>query len=104
MARMKPEKRYTLAIIQIRSKFSKTLDDIAESLIKVLQKMINNAQLKLEEYHKTHLKRTDNLVKNLHELLIAINQEGNDSERLQAIEDVLVLSTYFHLPRNSPTP
>lgn len=89
MARMKSEKRYTLAIIQIRSKFSKTLDDIAESLIKVLQKMDNNAQLKLEEYHKTHLKRTDNLVQNLHELLIAINQVGSDTERLQAIEDVL---------------
>ena len=89
MARMKPEKRYTLAIIQVRSKFSQTLDDIAESLTKVLQKMINNAQLKLEEYHKTHLKRTDKLIHNLHELLIAINQEGDDSERLQAIEDVL---------------
>ena len=37
----------------------------------------------------THLKRTDKLIHNLHELLITINQEGDDSERLQAIEDVL---------------
>ncbi|MCU7940988.1 MAG: DUF4158 domain-containing protein [gamma proteobacterium symbiont of Bathyaustriella thionipta] len=89
MASLNPLKRYTLAIVFIRTKYSKMLDDIAVMIIKTLQKMDNQGQQKLEEYHQLHKKRTDKLIGKFYDVLMAVSQEDTDSECMEAIREVL---------------
>jgi len=44
MAGLKPQKRYALAVIYIRSQFAQTLDDAAELFIRMLQNLDNQAR------------------------------------------------------------
>lgn len=89
MSKLKAIKRYTLAIVFIRTKYSKMLDDIALMVIKTLQNMDNQGQKKLEEYHQIHQKRTDGLIEKLYDVLLAYSQEGSDSECMDAIRQAL---------------
>lgn len=60
--RLKPQKRYALAVIYIRSQYAQTLDDAADLFIRLLQKMENAAVQKLLDYQQERIARTDMLV------------------------------------------
>jgi hypothetical protein len=62
MAELKPQKRYALAVIYIRSQFAQTLDDAADLFVRMLQNLDNQARNKLGEYQQEHLQRTDRLI------------------------------------------
>jgi dynactin complex subunit len=46
MAELKPQKRYALAVIYIRSQLSQALDDAADLFLRMLQKLENQARNK----------------------------------------------------------
>jgi len=90
MAELKPHKRYALAVIFIRSQFAKTLDDAADLLIRMLQKLDNQAQTKLMAYQEGQLHQTDRLIGQLKEILLAFRIDGDDHQRIEAISSSLI--------------
>lgn len=90
MAEMKPQKRYALAVIYIRSQFAQTLDDAADLFVRMLQNLDNQARTKLGEYQQEHLQRTDRLIGQLKEMLLAYQINGTDHQRVEAIGGSLI--------------
>lgn len=90
LAELVPVKRYALAAIFIRSQYRKTLDDAADLFIRLIQNLENTAQQKLIAYQLEHSKRADALIGQLREILQAYQIEGTDTQRVDAIEGVLV--------------
>jgi TnpA family transposase len=86
---LSPEKRYALAAIFIRSQLGKVLDDAADLFIRLMQNLENMAQKALLTYQVEHLKRTDNLVAQLKNILEAYRMDGTDTQRIDAIGDVV---------------
>ena len=90
LAELVPVKRYALAAIFIRSQYRKTLDDAADLFIRLIQNLENTAQQRLIAYQLKHSKRADALIGQLREILQAYQVEGTDTQRVDAIEGVLV--------------
>ena len=90
MAELKPQKRYALAVIYIRSQFAQTLDDAADLFVRMLQNLDNQARNKLGEYQQEHLQRTDRLIGQLKEMLLAYRIDGTDHQRVEAIGGSLI--------------
>lgn len=90
LAELIPVKRYALAAIFIRSQYRKTLDDAADLFIRLIQNLENTAQQRLIAYQLEHSKRADALIGQLREILQAYQVEGTDTQRVDAIEGVLV--------------
>lgn len=78
-------KRYTLAAALIHSQYAQGLDDLAEMLIKCLQKMHHKAKMALEDYRTSHRAEVDRLVVKLREVLAAFLSEGTELERFENI-------------------
>lgn len=89
LAELKPAKRYALAAVFIRSQHGKTLDDAADLFIRLMQNLENAAQKNLMAYQVEHIKRTDSLVAQLKDILQAYQVDGTDSQRIDAIGDVI---------------
>ena len=90
MIELKPQKRYALAVIYIRSQFAQTLDDAADLLIRMLQKLDNHARNKLMTYQQDRVQQTDRLVGQLKDMLLAYSIEGDDHQRVTAIGSSLI--------------
>ena len=90
MAELKLQKRYALAVIYIRSQFAQTLDDAADLFVRMLQNLDNQARNKLGEYQQEHLQRTDRLIGQLKEMLLAYRIDGSDHQRVEAIGGSLI--------------
>ncbi len=90
MAELKPQKRYALAVIYIRAQFAQTLDDAADLFVRMLQNLDNQARNKLNEYQQDHLQRTDRLIGQLKEMLLAYRIDGTDHQRVEAIGTSLI--------------
>jgi len=89
LAGLHPTKRNALAVIYIRSQYGKTLDDAAELFIKLMQSLENTAQKNLMVYQTEHLKRTDNLIAQLRDILRAYQVNGSAEQRIDAIGNVV---------------
>ena len=90
MAELKPQKRYALAVIYIRAQFAQTLDDATDLFVRMLQNLDNQARTKLGEYQQEHLQRTDRLIGQLKEVLLAYQINGTDHQRVEAIGSSLI--------------
>jgi len=62
LMKLKPNKRIAMVIILIRHQYAQTLDNAAQIVIKLLQKMDATEQKHLEEYLVQHRKNTDGLI------------------------------------------
>jgi TnpA family transposase len=89
MQELKQQKRYALAVIYIRSQFAQTLDDAADLLVRMLNKLDNQARTKLLEHQQEHLQQTDRLVEQLKDILQAYRIDGDDHQRVEAIRSSL---------------
>jgi len=90
LSELKSIKRYALAIVFIRAQYGQTLDDAADMFIRMLQNMENSAQQKLVDYQLEHSKRADMLISQLKDVLEAYCLDGADTQKLDAISNVLV--------------
>lgn len=90
MAELQPQKRYALAVVFIRSQYAQTLDDAADLFVRMLQNLENLALQKLHAYQQEHIQRTDRLVEQLKDILMAYRIDGTDTQRVSAIENTLV--------------
>ncbi|MDF5375974.1 Tn3 family transposase [Vibrio parahaemolyticus] len=89
MADLKPNKRYALAVILIRSQHSKALDDVAELLIRMIRSMESHAQTALQQYLLDHQKHIDRLIETFKDVLTAYEQKSSQQQRLASIEEII---------------
>ena len=89
MKQMEPSKRYTLSVALLKVQKARTLDDLAEMLIKQMQQMHHKGKTALAELRVQTQPRTDELIATLRDLVLAYQQEGDTQERFTAIETVI---------------
>jgi TnpA family transposase len=83
-------KRYALAATLIRFQTARSLDDLAEMLIKRVQKLHRLAKEALDQYHLQRVDQTHGLVAMLREVVIAAcKSEGSKDDRLGAVTAAL---------------
>lgn len=89
MRSQKPNKRYTLAVINIRHQYARTLDDAGEIFVKLMRALENNATAQLIAHQLEHTERAERLISQLKEVLEAFMRDGSNRARLAAIENSL---------------
>ncbi len=89
MARLKPNKRYALAVILIRQQHSKALDDVAHLYIRMLRSMEASAQASLHKYILEHQRQTDALIAKFREVLVAYDHDSKQPQKLAALKAVI---------------
>jgi len=62
LKKLKAKKRIAMVVVLIRHQYAQTLDNAAQIIIKILQKMDTTAQKHLEEYLVQHRRNTDKLI------------------------------------------
>lgn len=77
MRALRPNKRYTLAVLLLRSQLQKALDDVADIFIKTLAGMHRSAELRLQEYRLKQAEQVDRLVTQFRDLLSVIEDDGS---------------------------
>ncbi|HET9643527.1 MAG TPA: Tn3 family transposase, partial [Burkholderiaceae bacterium] len=82
-------KRYTLAVLLVRSRLRQATDDVAEIFVKTVRKLDNDAEKRLQEYHLEHTRQVERLVGQLRDVLTAYQQEASDAKRGAAIGNAL---------------
>ncbi|MGH8159738.1 MAG: DUF4158 domain-containing protein [Rhodanobacter sp.] len=82
----KPNKRYTLAAIYVRSRYASTLDDAGEIFVKMVRALENNATAQLIAHQLEHTERAERLIAQLKGMLEAFVLRGSTKSRIQAIE------------------
>jgi len=85
MRELKPAKRYTLAVVLIHTQYAKSLDTIADVLIKKLRSMHSKGKRKLVKYKIEYAKRVDSLVLCLRDMVAAYQVDAPAIRRIKAI-------------------
>ena len=86
MAELKPQKRYALAVVFIRSQYSQSLDDAALLFIKMFGRLENLARNKLLLHQEGRAEKIDSLVELLLNVMQAYNIDGTADQRVTAID------------------
>lgn len=89
MAELKAQKRYALAVVFIRSQYSKSLDDAALLFIKMLGRLENLARTKLLLHQEGRAEKVDSLVELLLNVMQAYTIDGTADQRVTAIDSSL---------------
>lgn len=89
MRAVTPAKRYTLAVLLIRSQLRKSIDDIAEIFIKTVRKLDNDASKRLQQYRLDHAKQVDRLVGQFREVLAVYQTDMPHGNLRDAVGAVL---------------
>lgn len=82
-------KRYTLAVTFITQRCADILDDIGEIFVKFVKSRQNKAKEKQIEYKLNHSKTACYLISTLQDIMTAYKTDGNNEERLDAIDMAL---------------
>lgn len=99
MRKLKPQRRYCLAIILIYYKTASAIDDIVTILIRWVRKLHANGQQALDDYRLSHTSETDDLINLLHNMLVALKTDRTNNERLTAIENCVSQDTDMVIER-----
>ena len=89
MQDMTPGRRYTVMCSWLQHLQGTLLDELTESLIKVLRGVQHDAEEALATYLKQHQRRTDTLVTTLRDVVRGYQDFTDPTERFTAIETVL---------------
>ena len=84
------EKRYTLMSIYMRQKSAQALDDIADILIRLVQKLHNLANEALETFKLSQATQVEQLITQLKQIVIAYAGEKTPKKKFKAIDILLV--------------
>ncbi len=80
-------KRLTLAAALVLVQVGRAYDDVADMFIRLVQRMHSKAKEALNQYRIDKAAETDALIATLHEVSLAYKSDGNDTDRLNAIEE-----------------
>lgn len=88
MQEMQPDKRYTIAICLLVTRYAQALDDLAEMTIKGLLKMHQQGKDAFLQYRAQQQVQVDTLIQVLHDVTEAYRSNGNLEQRVAAIATV----------------
>lgn len=86
MSRLKPTKRYALAVLLIQSCHAQALDDCIEILTRTLRSMVNDAKADLNNYLLERRNDIDGLIAGFRDVLEAAQLPGSAPKRIEAID------------------
>jgi Domain of unknown function (DUF4158) len=89
MQDLKPAKRYTLAVLLVRAQLQKAVNDIADIFIRSVRNMHNAARERLKQYQLEHVAEGEALIAQFREVLIAVDDDGTDPQRVGRIRKLL---------------
>lgn len=89
ISEFKPHKRYAMAVIFVRARYAKTLDDAADIFIRLMQRIDNRARRKLVEHQLQHSTRADALIEQLKDLLEVVESKGGTQTPMDALREAL---------------
>lgn len=89
MNELRPHKRYTLAAVLIRAQTGKAIDDIADIIIRLMQKLHSSANERLKKHQLAQTQKVDSLVSVLHSMIMAYRSAGTKEQRFDAIDSLL---------------
>lgn len=89
MKGLKPDKRYALAVIYIRSCQSRALDDATDIFIRVYDRLEASAAAKLREYLLESAAKADELIQRFYNMLLAYDKGKNPAQRIRSISETL---------------
>lgn len=87
MRDLRPNKRYALAVILIRSQHGQALDDVAELFIKLIRGLERQAQDNLQRYILQQQAQTNELIGTLRDMLLEMDTPGSAAERLKRLDE-----------------
>jgi len=90
MREMRPNARYALGAVFVRSQFATAMDDVAEILVKQVQNIETSARRHLTEHNLEHTDRAEQLIRQLQDVLEAYELKGSATQRINAIESSLI--------------
>lgn len=101
MQELEETKRYTLASAFLRMLVARRLDDLAEVLIRRIQKIHTKGKEALAKHRAKHQAETDTLIGKLHDILVALRDSNGSSarHRLESIENAAGLDTEDSIQR-----
>ena len=82
-------KRFTLAVALIRVRTAQALVDLAEMLIRRMQKLHHQAKDALEEYRHQHQEQTDALIALLGKIVSGWHSHETPEKRLKAVDTMI---------------
>jgi TnpA family transposase len=85
MKESKAEKRYAFAVALIRRQRARALDDAADMLIRLVQRIQNTAKEKLQLLQSAHLQQSAGLAAKLRDVGLAYLSDGSEGQRLRSI-------------------
>lgn len=85
MKEAQPDKRYAFAVVLIQRQRARALDDAADMLIRLVQRMHNTAKEKLLLLQSARLQQSGDLVAKLRDVGLAYLSDRSETERLQSI-------------------
>lgn len=86
MTEIKPNKRYALAVIFIRSCQARALDDAAELFIRLYDRLEIGARKRLREFLLERADLADALIERFHGTLVAYGSASNAAQRIKGID------------------
>jgi uncharacterized protein (UPF0305 family) len=89
MKSMEFKKRYALTTSLIYERSASAIDDLVEMFIKKMMNIHKNAKQELERYQLNSIKKLDELISKLRDIVSAYKADGTAEQRLSAIEAVL---------------
>ena len=89
MRAMQETKRVTLAVALIRIRTAQTLDDVAEMLIRRMQKLHHQGKEALEDYRRQHQEQTDALISLLGQIVSDWQAGETPDQQLKAIDTLI---------------
>lgn len=89
MKRLERHKRLTLATILLKTQYARTLDDLSEMFIRLMQQLHQKGQEALAMYRLENQFTMDALITTLHDVVLAYDSEGTLAQRFRAIAKVI---------------
>jgi TnpA family transposase len=89
MRAMQGAKRVTLAVAFIRIRTAQALDDVAEMLIRRMQKLHHQGKEALEDYRRQHQEQTDTLISLLGQIVSHWQAGEPPDQRIKAIDTLI---------------
>ena len=89
MRAMQEAKQVTLAVAFIRIRTAQALDDVAEMLIRRMQKLHHQGKEALEDYRRQHQEQTDTLISLLGQIMSHWQAGEPPDQRIKAIDTLI---------------
>jgi TnpA family transposase len=89
MKESQPDKRYAFALALIHRQRARALDDAADMLIRLVQRMQNAAKEKFLSLQTAYLQQSGDLAAKLRDVGLAYLSDGSETQRLQSIGSLL---------------